>query len=192
MKSERAMSELLKKVADDCRDEDTRSKLNKVGSAFLTNREVSAQEAAYRLPSLPLKRTSRKVGFVNTSPKDRLISLLKPKALLEKMDDDDDNIFCTSPAHRYAARPDELENSLVEFSATYQTDGRDGVDETIDHIPDVLQGSEEDNDSSADEDTERAGIRKYPSKMVLKHGLGFMRRRNQHCVIRFHKYKSEG
>lgn len=70
-KSERAMSELLKKVAEENRDDDLKCKLRKVGSAFLNNREVGAQETAYRLLSLPLKRASRKVVFVNTAPKDK-------------------------------------------------------------------------------------------------------------------------
>ena len=68
MKSERAMSELLKKVAEESRAEDLKLKLRKVVSAFLSNREVSAQEAAYRILSLPLKRSSRKVVFVNPFP----------------------------------------------------------------------------------------------------------------------------
>ena len=145
MKSERAMSELLKKVAEENQDEDLKSKLRKVGSAFLNNREVSAQEAAYRLLSLPLKKASRKVVFVNKAPKDKRISMLKPQIQLQEMDDDDENIFCTSPLDRYVARPDELENmSLAQFAATYMT-GRDVPDESDDHIPTVLYDSD-DND----------------------------------------------
>ncbi len=42
MKTDRAMGELLKLVAN---DENLKTQLKKVGSAFLTHREVSAQEA---------------------------------------------------------------------------------------------------------------------------------------------------
>ena len=52
---DRAMGELLKRVAcskrDETRTEDLKTQLKKVGSAFLTHREVrevSAQEAVYR------------------------------------------------------------------------------------------------------------------------------------------------
>ena len=100
MKSERAMSELLKKVAEEAKEDDLRSQLRKVGSAFLNNREVSAQEAVFRLLSLPLKRASRKVVFVNTAPKEKRVSMLKPQKVLAEMDDDDENIFCTSPLDR--------------------------------------------------------------------------------------------
>lgn len=68
-KTERAMGKLLKEVADEHRTEELKTQLNKIGSAFLTNREVSAQEAVYRALSLPMKQMSRAVVFVNTNPK---------------------------------------------------------------------------------------------------------------------------
>ena len=45
------MGELYKRVAAEARTD-------KVGSAFLTHREVSAQEAVFRLLSLPMKQIS--------------------------------------------------------------------------------------------------------------------------------------
>lgn len=59
MKSERPMSELLKRVSEESRSEDLKAKLRNVGSAFLNKREVSAKEAAYKIFSLPLKRASQ-------------------------------------------------------------------------------------------------------------------------------------
>ena len=44
--------------------------LREVGSAFLTHREVGAQEAAYRLLSLPMRQLSRSVVFINTNKKE--------------------------------------------------------------------------------------------------------------------------
>lgn len=179
-KSERAMSELLKNVADDCRGDDTKSKLRKVGSAFLNNREVSAQEAAFRLLSFPLKRASRKVVFVNTAPKEKRVSMLKPKRLLQDLDEDDENIFCTSPLDRYSSRPQNLEAMcLAEFAATYTTGGRDdGVDDAADHIPDVLDGSDVD-------EVEEPEVDRQPSTITLSNDLGHMKKRKRHCVIRY-------
>ena len=96
LKSERSMRELLRKIADECRGDDIKDKLRKIGSAFLNNLEVSAQEAVYRLLSLPLKKSSRKVVFVNTSKKEKCVSMLKPAHLLDQLNDDDENVFCTS------------------------------------------------------------------------------------------------
>ena len=45
----------------------SRKRLSKVGNTMLTHRELSAQEAAYRLCHLPLKENSRKVVFLNTA-----------------------------------------------------------------------------------------------------------------------------
>uniref|UniRef100_A0A0L8GT30 OTU domain-containing protein n=1 Tax=Octopus bimaculoides TaxID=37653 RepID=A0A0L8GT30_OCTBM len=140
MKSERAMSELLKEVAEESRSEDLKSKLRKVGSAFLNNREVSAQEAAYRILFLSLKRDSRKVVFINTAPKDKRVSMLKPQKILQGMDEDDEDIFCTSSLDRYAMRPDVLEDMcFAEFASTYTIGGKDAAD----HIPDVLHRSDD-------------------------------------------------
>ena len=61
MKTEKAMGELLKRVAAEARTDKLKVQMRKVGSAFLTHREVSAQEAAYRILSLPMKQLSRSV-----------------------------------------------------------------------------------------------------------------------------------
>lgn len=71
MKTDRAMGELLKRVASEARTEELSVQLKKVGSAFLTHREVSAQEAVYLILSIPMKQLSRSIVFVDTNPKMR-------------------------------------------------------------------------------------------------------------------------
>ena len=61
MKTERSMGELLKRVAAEARTDELKKQLRKVGAAFLSHIEVSAQEAVYRLLSLPMKELSRSV-----------------------------------------------------------------------------------------------------------------------------------
>ena len=55
MKTDRAMGQLLKRVASEVRTEELKQQLqvHKVGSAFSTHREVSAQEAVYRIVKPP-------------------------------------------------------------------------------------------------------------------------------------------
>ena len=65
------MGEFLKCVAAEARSDELKSQLRKVGPAFLTHREVSAQEAVYRILWLPMKQWSRSVVFVDTNPKKR-------------------------------------------------------------------------------------------------------------------------
>ena len=70
LKAEKGMDELLKQAAKELQQGNTRQQLNKLRSVFLTNREVSAQEAVYRILSMPLRRCSRTTIFLNTDHKD--------------------------------------------------------------------------------------------------------------------------
>ena len=109
LKAEKGMGELLKQAAKELQQGNTRQQLNKLGSVFLTNREVSAQEAVYRTTI-----------FLNTDHKDSRDSLLLAFTQLEKLDDNDENVFCKNIIDRYAARPQKLEDMcLTEFTANY-------------------------------------------------------------------------
>ncbi|XP_078603870.1 uncharacterized protein LOC144877700 [Branchiostoma floridae x Branchiostoma japonicum] len=188
LKSERSMSELLKKVAEDSKGEDVKARLRKVGSAFLNSREVSAQETAYRLLSLWLKKMSRRVLFVNSASKDKRVSILKPHTVLKDMADDQEDIFCTSLQDRYASRPAALKDMcLLEFAATYNP-AKDNISTDIsDHNPDhdELQNYEGD---TGDVTCQPRG----PPVITLHNGLGKMKKRKKHCIVRFHKEKREG
>ena len=176
MKSEGAMSELLKGAVKEFKDEDVRTKLQKVGAVFLSSREISAQEATFRLLSIPLKQSSKAVVFVNTSSKDKRVSLLKPKQVLEEMNDDDEDIFHKSLTDRYVARPDNINHlCLAEFAASYTVGGTVSHDET-DHVSEVGAQNNADRNEKV---------------ITLKNGLGKMKKRNQQCVIRFYKRREE-
>ena len=84
LKAEKGMGELLKQAAREMEQGNTRQQLNKLGSVFLTNREVSAKEAVYRVLSMPLRRCSRSVVFINTDNKESRDALLLPFSQLEK------------------------------------------------------------------------------------------------------------
>ena len=66
MKTDRAIGQLLKRVASVAKTEEIKQQLLKVGSTELTPTEVSAQETVYRILSLPMKQLSR---FVILTPK---------------------------------------------------------------------------------------------------------------------------
>ena len=97
-------------------------KLSKVGNTMLSHRELSAQEAAYRLCHLPLKDSTRKVVFVNTVRPEKRTRLLKSRAELLELGDEDTAIFQPGLFDRYAARPkgkDFEEMTLAHFSVWY-------------------------------------------------------------------------
>ncbi len=175
MKTDRAMGELLKRVASEARTDDLKVQMRKVGSAFLTHREVSAQEAAYRMLSLPMKQLSRSVVFVDTNPKNERVAVLKDSASLKELDDDDTNVFQKSLIDRYEHRPQELESMcLAEFAATFVTNYKHKDDD--DSQNDVLPSS------STDE---------KPSQITLSNGFGKMNRRKREAVIRFRQYNKD-
>ena len=85
MKTDRAMGELLKHVATETRTEELKAQI-------LNHREVSAQEAAYRILPLPMKSMSRQVVFVDTNAKKDRIGVLEDSAQINELDDDDPNV----------------------------------------------------------------------------------------------------
>ena len=179
MKSERAMGELLKQVVKETRGDDIRTQLRKLGTTFLNHREVSAQETAFRLLSMPLKRQSRKVVFINTDPKNERATMTKPMSAINSLEDDDEDLYQTSLIDRYAARPDSLENMcLAEFAANYTAVSYTcGNDDGSEHTPNAMD--EPDNEPD-------------PRNIIhLKNGTGKMHKRKQEAIIRFHKYNVE-
>ena len=170
MKTERSMGELLKRVAAEARTDELKVQLRKVGSAFLTHRELSAQEAVYRLLSLPMKQLSRSVVFVDTNPKSERIAVLKDNTSLSQLADGDTNVFQKSLIDRYQHRPQSLSSMyLAEFAATY-------VVKYERNECDALPAPESDVSST---------------QVTLTDGFGKMNKRKQLAVIRFRKYSKE-
>ena len=87
-KVENRMSELMKKISKEAGNQDICAKLRNICDVFLTKREAS--------------RTR----------------LLKPLAILNTLDPDDPNVFCTNFLDRYVNQPDKLENTCYADFAT--------------------------------------------------------------------------
>ena len=168
----KGMGELLKQAARENRTEDLAKQLRKVGSAFLTHREVSTQEAAYRLLSLPMRQLSRSVVFINTNKKEERIAVLKPKIALDKLDDEDEDVFQKSIIDWYQQRPVELESMcLAKFAATYV----------------VVYPDEDVNDALPPHESSIINSR----RIKLKNGFGYMNKRKTLAVIRFRRYNEQ-
>ena len=121
MKSEKAMGEVLKSVAKECKSDPIEQQLKKIGKAFVGHHVVGAPEAAMRELSMWLMKRSRKVTFVNSNMKDDRVSLPKTNAALEKLNEDEDDVYMTSIHDRYAACPNALEDlCLAKFAVNYE------------------------------------------------------------------------
>ncbi|XP_055017901.1 uncharacterized protein LOC129411312 [Boleophthalmus pectinirostris] len=84
-------------------NENAKDAMKKLGSVYINNREVSAQEAAYRVTGMHLKEFSRKVSFIPTG--DNIVRLTKPIKQLETSSSED--IWMTNITDRYKNRPDD-------------------------------------------------------------------------------------
>ena len=179
MKAEKQMGHLLQSVSEEVRTEELKTQLRKVGTAFLSHREVSAQEAVYRVLSLPLKRLSRSVVFIDTHKKAERIAVLKDSSSLLDLDDDDTDVFKKSLIERYQHRPQSLRSMcLAEFAANYATDYRVNEDDDDDDHNDVLP--------SFDQAEPQAS-----SKITLTDRFGKMKKRQKPAIIRFRRYNIE-
>ncbi|XP_069106088.1 uncharacterized protein [Argopecten irradians] len=123
-KAEREISQVLEHAQTEARDGNTDAEqaMKKLGSAYLHYREVSAQEATYRVCNLRLKESSRKVQFIPVG--DNPIRMSLPLSVIrQKSNVDDSDIWMTSLIDRYKARPktEEFEEMcLATFCSEYR------------------------------------------------------------------------
>jgi len=141
---------------------DAKQALRKLGSVFLHNREVSAQESVYRLTNMKLKQGSRKVVFIPTGTNQIRMSL--PLNTIHKKaecgEDDSDGIWMKSISDRYRARPHTNEFSAMCL-ATFASDYR------------VLTASE-----------------KCSDRVKLENDMGFVRKRTRtdSAIVRYARF----
>ena len=116
------MSELLRKACAEAKEGNSNIKqqVRDIGNKFLNSVEISAQEAVYILLQLPMRKSSREVIFVNTSPPGERVELLKPVDEIQAMEDECEEIHSGGLLKRYAERPASLQNAtLADWAAWY-------------------------------------------------------------------------
>ena len=178
-KPEKTLGDLLKAVSKSGQHLGAKASMRSVAKKFLSHREVCAQEAVYRLLSLPLTQGSRQVLFIPTDLPENRTRLFKPMKDLQRLDDDDPNVFQTNILDRYSARPNKLEDTcLAAFAANYcykrsarkdDNNQGDSFGEDSDSIDGIVDNS-------------------LPKEIVLKKDLGHMVRRKTQAIIRSHQF----
>ena len=86
-KDEKEMSQMPKGAAIAMHDADIKDRLNHIGSRFLDHRELSAQEAVYRILGLPLKISNVQLVWIPTDLPGDKIRLLMPQSIINNMYD---------------------------------------------------------------------------------------------------------
>ena len=112
-KNESGMSKLLKAVNEEASNLKQIDKLNALASVLDKHREVSIQEAIYRLLGLPMIKSSVKVKYLSTIHPNFRDGLLKGNIenLTEK-----ESIFHNSPHQYYENRPDQsIDQDKIQY-----------------------------------------------------------------------------
>ena len=121
-KSQRGMSKLLQKAWEEAKEGNKNivNKVRHIGNKFLNAVEISAQEAVYLVLQMPLRRSSQKFQFVNTSDRDKRTFLLKSMDRIKELHDNSIDIQSDNVIKRYQQQPKKLENiCLADFVAWY-------------------------------------------------------------------------
>ena len=126
-KAQKGMSELLRQACAKTRKGNCsiKQQVRDIGSKFVNNVEISAQEAVYIVLQLPMRKASRQVIFINTSPPEERVELLKPLDDIKDMEDDYEDIYTNGLIKRYTMRTSSLKNiTLADWAAWYDMCGK--------------------------------------------------------------------
>lgn len=125
-KVNKSMAQAFNKIRQEHQHEniDAIQMIRKLGNALLNLQQMSSQQAAHIVLSLPLNKSSCKCIFIDTRPDDERTFILKPPKQLRKEVDDFEDIICKYLMHYYIERPPTIATiCLAEFVATYNKDG---------------------------------------------------------------------
>ena len=174
-KNESGMSRLLKAVDEETNNSSQIEKLNALATVLDKHREVSIQEAIYRLLSLPMTKSSILVKYLSTVHPHHRDGLLRGN--LSNLTETE-SIFHNSPHQYFENRPDEISNQ-----------------DSIDYEPDELEANYW-NQLCLAKFWSRYDIvyGKLPepnkngkTKVIpLKNNKGFIRRRSKEAVLRYY------
>ena len=174
-KPEKTLGDVLKGVGASTQHLGAKASMKSIAKKFLTHREVSAQEAVYRLMSLPLSKGSREVVFIATDLPENRTRLMKPIKIIKNLEDDDTDVFQAGYLERYPMRPAIVEDMcLAEFVSKYRYTSR--------------ASPKADSDSDTNEDQHVAKDNDAPSSLKLSSGAGYMSRRANPAIIRSHQW----
>ena len=167
-KAEAGCSKLLRQLDEECSKQGIgfSDKLKKFRKALDQTREVSIQEAVYRLMGFPVTKASRKVKFISTADKQHRDGLLK-----SNLDDleEGESPFLNSLIDYYESRPDSLEYlTLADFGAHYE----------------IVSKNEDFEECEDNMDNETEKLNSSPL-LNLKNRMGKIRKRLRPAVIRY-------
>ena len=187
-KDETECSQAITNAAKEAKNSNlnVRDSLRKIGAAFLSTREVSAQECVYRcMPELWLRKVFPKTLYVSRDFPQNRLRIPKSQDDLDELDDDSTDIFKSNIIERYGNRPKSIASvdklCLAEFAASYYKDYKIPSDETSDAQPEILTDAVAESQHTNTNTTET-----LPDKIRLLVTNEVMKCRKVRAVVRFH------
>ena len=122
LKSNAVMSVTLKKAQREIAlgNFSIRNRLLKLANVFHNSSEVGAQECFYKLLSMPVAKSSRKIEFINTFKEEKRNHMVKDRRYLDLMNEEDTDIFKKGLLNHYKNRPLDLRDvCLAEYASHY-------------------------------------------------------------------------
>ena len=174
-KNESGMSKLLKAVNEETTSFKQIDKLNALASVLDKHREVSIQEAVYRILSLPMTKSSLKVKYLSTVHPNFRDGLLRGN--IDTLEENE-SIFHKNAHQYFENRPDEcVDQNLIDY------DDEELGENYWENLClasfwskyEVVYGKIP------------KGPRKGKTKLIpLKNNMGYIRRRSEMAVLRYY------
>ena len=161
-KNEDGISKTLKAVNDEAGDLSKMEVLNKLASVLDKHREVSIQEAVYRMMGFPLTKSSIVVKYLSTCHPHHRDGLLKGDL---KNLSDDESIFHNSPQTYYENRPMNTEEHVLENASDLEGSEDEGC-----NVEDLQNQDSDVEEVEEEEDWENLSLSEYWSKYDIVYG----------------------
>lgn len=172
-------------------NQDIANKVRHIGNKFLNAVEISAQEAAYLVLQMPMRRSTRDFQFINTSNPDERAFLLKSLDKLKELPDNSPDIESDNLIKRYQRRPKQLESvCLADFAACFncvreKASNKVPCTSSNDFLPETYSDDNNDDDIYDTIDNTSANKNEYN----MRGGIKLVKRCKPKIIrsIRFHK-----
>jgi len=170
------------------KDSDIRQQVRRIGNQFLSHVEIGAQEAAYLVLQMPLRRSSRDVVFIDTNKQENRTILLKPFSDLKEMLESSTNVESDSAFKRYKRRPREMNKyCYADFVSWFEPVFLNKKGKQMKSVDSELPEDDYSHDPLDEEDGESENLDAFSDNVFeLKDGTVLRKRRKQK-VLRYHK-----
>ena len=197
------MSRLLDKVSEEVKSgiKDITQKVRHIGNKFLNAVGISAQEAAYLVLQMLMRRSISDFQFINTSHPDERTFLLKKLDKIKELPDNSCDIKSDNIIKHYQRRPKQLENiCLADFVAWFNCVRGNELDTVLGNkfdigsdnfMPEALFDANTNDDDPYNMDDNVHEEQSKPHELKIKGGMKLVKRTKPKIIrfVQFHKSK---